>query len=1590
MAHKISLMEGQEGVAQGSTVLSRVRMLESADVRSLDSVATRKNVHPFNRRSTGEDGGAIVKNLPSTSIRPEGREYASPGRPLRIPAKDGKAPARPIPVSTRISQEPMEASARHPSPTLDRMGSPLRRDDTVRTLEPAGARQTPKMAAKSPANDFRRKGPSPSGRADPDGFRGTDSRRALSESPLRHARKAPSPSRSGPMVDTSSNTLFKKLESGDKTLRSTSLPRRPISETSNRSRGEESLTRNSSAQRRGEESPARKSDAHKREESPARNKSVRKREEFLAKASGSKTRAASPASLRAKDLSVQTRAASPVPRLRTLQRHHWDKRNDGTDNGGRGRVTTNASRDDTSSATSSAGSADKNWKSKNPGIRDEQPKLARMPKRTTVQLSWPQERVEASHVTKQGSTAYSSSQEAKRNPSDGLKLHVGQTVPTIGNVRLHAAARKPGNSELRRNLNAASVIMHDEKASSVGTSSSSGRSSLSHQELGGIASRALKLSQVRANTQSTRCQNSPLHQILAAKRTRKISAEEKQAKEDPKTKSAYAYGSAARLSERLTRAERFTALKNARSKVRPHNDDVSSSSPASPASAEKSTHPVFGYSQRAFTVNTADDSSTLPPAEPSCVRRSKHLSKVMQQKADHFAACSPSRRSRNDTRDGGFQEARDSKPSKESAPERERSLAPQVNQQARSAQVIQQDVRISHKTKMTEAYRESINEPSHDKPWSQPLALPEKSGVLQPNNGQFSANGDKKQFPHIHSRFNYPPGSLSTTVQDRRSAKPIRQQPEPAFAGRPYRYDGDGAFPEETLPFSAYEKREKQSRGAGDNEEADHHMLLASKSQDENDGEGDYSDSASSSDEELSLDFARSQVVSRPIGEARGASYKAVSLRLDSVTAGISRPESSGNTNKAMQHRKISANRKAKEFGALAFASSRNLEVVAKREHPFLHETRRGSESLLLTDFSDDGPATVGEQSGHDHTFTGSLNKHEISNDSSDSSGARPDAFQWLHQKYGTQAPVVADVSMQKSISAASLLRVKSNEVKRARIFEKTKDDDDDDIFFGLEEGYADEEDGKSRNSIRSLAVGLSRIQTDRSQLEASRATGNLNASLQAGTKPVSTPKTESTERDESTKHSGKTVDAVSSEKSVRSDITSSLIADKGRKARYRPNPVETIIEEPPVGVSIDEEEDDVSLDEESVTDETKPSTSVLKDLSSAIVNSIQHACTIPGTSVASSEMHRYTPSLYSPTLLYVEEMPDLAACAMNTKLKCEEKISEAWVGLSEEEAAYEDEATKATFEPSEGGTATEDMLNDVERRIWAAWDNRDKDPSETTPDLLQAESDDLRKTSDTSSSSSNSQPQAQHHERRTEAQKQLFGHAEKAMELFGANVERYGTLSTESSLSQGPMPMPDDRTTSSRLSAALTLEQRAVLEKFSFSLKNEGVEVLKLSRWNKWQIRYLVVSREVTQLNAEQEVTGNIGQCPKALLWPKHIVKTQSNTVSSIKENGRGGVLFNRLKQVRPIESNEFYDRGLPRKLKKLFPEFAGAVVDYGYEGGERQLHFCFKTNIDAQAFVTTMLIIKDAAERTGPNKGSGKIESYPTETSGTKSFES
>ena len=230
---------------------------------------------------------------------------------------------------------------------------------------------------------------------------------------------------------------------------------------------------------------------------------------------------------------------------------------------------------------------------------------------------------------------------------------------------------------------------------------------------------------------------------------------------------------------------------------------------------------------------------------------------------------------------------------------------------------------------------------------------------------------------------------------------------------------------------------------------------------------------------------------------------------------------------------------------------------------------------------------------------------------------------------------------------------------------------------------------------------------------------------------------------------------------------------------------------------------------------------------------------------------------------------------------------------------------------------------------------------------------------------------------RREEARTKLLQYAVKAMFLRSSKKDDEAPQEVQSPVEVNRDLTVDtsvqDQTTDKLLTATasptastmfspLSHKERSVLEKFSSTLRNEGIEVLKLNRRNKWQIRFLSVSREVTWLNTEAE-NADIGQCPKALLWLKRF-QGSSYGISNLKNKGRGGILFTKLQRVR-LETASRTASHISKRLKGTFEENACVSLEYLFEGGARTVTLCFKNTRDAKTFCAAMKIIKDVFER-------------------------
>ena len=131
---------------------------------------------------------------------------------------------------------------------------------------------------------------------------------------------------------------------------------------------------------------------------------------------------------------------------------------------------------------------------------------------------------------------------------------------------------------------------------------------------------------------------------------------------------------------------------------------------------------------------------------------------------------------------------------------------------------------------------------------------------------------------------------------------------------------------------------------------------------------------------------------------------------------------------------------------------------------------------------------------------------------------------------------------------------------------------------------------------------------------------------------------------------------------------------------------------------------------------------------------------------------------------------------------------------------------------------------------------------------------------------------------------------------------------------------------------------QRKTLEKFCSRIKNEGIEVLKLNRENKWQTRYLTVSSEGTWLKKDSDLgNGDSCFCPLGILWLKKLNKNKEHSISNIDKQGRGGMLLANLTRANEVHD---YTSKYPMSRKQL-DQFKGSAVIRLYSDASGPMKF-------------------------------------------------
>lgn len=104
--------------------------------------------------------------------------------------------------------------------------------------------------------------------------------------------------------------------------------------------------------------------------------------------------------------------------------------------------------------------------------------------------------------------------------------------------------------------------------------------------------------------------------------------------------------------------------------------------------------------------------------------------------------------------------------------------------------------------------------------------------------------------------------------------------------------------------------------------------------------------------------------------------------------------------------------------------------------------------------------------------------------------------------------------------------------------------------------------------------------------------------------------------------------------------------------------------------------------------------------------------------------------------------------------------------------------------------------------------------------------------------------------------------------------------------------------------------------------IKNSPFEVLKLNRENKWQTRFLTVSKEGTWLrNGKDMSNGDACFCPLALLWVKKLTRSNDFSVTTIDKQGKGGIIFAHLAEVK-VDNEWTNQLPLPKKISQKYSD--------------------------------------------------------------------
>ncbi|KAL3938855.1 MAG: hypothetical protein SGBAC_006310 [Bacillariaceae sp.] len=164
----------------------------------------------------------------------------------------------------------------------------------------------------------------------------------------------------------------------------------------------------------------------------------------------------------------------------------------------------------------------------------------------------------------------------------------------------------------------------------------------------------------------------------------------------------------------------------------------------------------------------------------------------------------------------------------------------------------------------------------------------------------------------------------------------------------------------------------------------------------------------------------------------------------------------------------------------------------------------------------------------------------------------------------------------------------------------------------------------------------------------------------------------------------------------------------------------------------------------------------------------------------------------------------------------------------------------------------------------------------------------------------------------------------------------------------------------------ALSNNQRSLVEKFSKHLSNDGVEVLKLNTKKQWQVRYFTISKEQVALTAHEALkpSGDVAQCPKALLWVKKFSPKSTYGLANVDKYGHGGMMLASLVNIH-VDSRVEQKIPVPKKMQDKFKKAVTVTLEYNFDGSVKAVEFLCRDNDQAQFLCTCIRVSRDLLKR-------------------------